>query len=97
LVGAAVGVVRLDRRNRRADVRLSSRPVRAGLEAEVRRHRNREQDADDHDHDEELDQSEALLTSQTLPQTIHEISLSKDVGVQSDNRLLTKSGLASFE
>src|SRR5262245_2031039 len=66
-----IGVVRLSRRNRRADVSRRSARVGAILEAEIGRNRDRQQDADDHDDDEELDQREPFLTLEPLPQLVH--------------------------
>src|SRR5438067_6018148 len=61
-VGArAVVVVALRGRHGGAHVRLGSRGLGLGAEAQVRRNGDRNQDADDDDDDEELDQGEALL------------------------------------
>src|SRR5205823_9945402 len=75
LVRVAVGEVGLRRWNRRADVCRGRGPVRAVPEAEVGRNRDRQQDADDHDDNEELDQREAFLTLEPLPQLGHAILL----------------------
>jgi len=53
----------------------AARAVRAIPEAEIGRNRDRQQDADDHDDNEELDQREAFLTLEPLPQLGHAILL----------------------
>ena len=64
-----VGVVRLGRRDRCADVSLRGLLVRAILEAEVRRDCDREQDPDDDDDNEKLDEGEALFARHPLLKT----------------------------
>ena len=54
-----------------APVSIARRAVRPIAEAEVRRDCDRQQDADDHDDDEQLDQREAFLTLEPLPQLAH--------------------------
>src|SRR6266480_11367 len=56
-----VGRVGLHAGDRRADVGLGGRLVRARPEAQVRGNRDREQDSQDDDHDEKLDQREAFV------------------------------------
>ena len=65
-----VGVVGLEARHRRADVRLRGRVVRPVTETQVRGDRDREQDPEDDDHDQELDQGESLLAPKPLPQCL---------------------------
>src|SRR5262249_56066811 len=66
-VRALVAVVRLRRRDGRADVRGGRALLGALLEAQVRRDGDGEQHADDDQHDEKLDQREtALVTSDPL-------------------------------
>src|SRR3954451_20511410 len=54
-------VVRLDRRDRVADVRLGRLVLRALAVVQVQRDRDGDEDADDHDDHEELDEGEAAL------------------------------------
>src|SRR4029078_12669724 len=69
-VEAVVGEERLDRRDRRTQVGGSRALVRAAPEAGVRRGREWREDRENDHHDEELDQGEALLAPQTLPQLV---------------------------
>ena len=61
-VVAVVGVVRLRRRHRRANIRIGRLLVGTITEAEIGRNCDRQQDADDHDDDQELDQRETFIT-----------------------------------